>query len=122
MGNAPFPQNALRNRPRSVGRRARLSGIATKNALEAGFDGVQIQANYLYLIAQFLNSGTNLRTDEYGGSPNGTIEIPALRRQETPTSTQSLLSGSREPSSGLQQTFVIEIVMSPAPLLNDGRL
>lgn len=43
-------------------------GIAAKNALEAGFDGVQIQANYLYLIAQFLNSGTNLRTDEYGGS------------------------------------------------------
>jgi N-ethylmaleimide reductase len=43
-------------------------GVAAKNALEAGFDGVQIQANYLYLIAQFLNSATNLRTDEYGGS------------------------------------------------------
>src|ERR1700741_3753277 len=42
--------------------------IAAKNALAAGFDGVQIQANYLYLIAQFLNSATNLRTDEYGGS------------------------------------------------------
>lgn len=36
--------------------------------MEAGFDGVQIQANYLYLITQFLNSATNLRTDEYGGS------------------------------------------------------
>src|ERR1700736_2636922 len=43
-------------------------GIAAKNAMEAGFDGVQIQANYLYLIAQFLNSATNLRQDEYGGS------------------------------------------------------
>ena len=43
-------------------------GIGAKNALAAGFDGVQIQANYLYLIAQFLNSATNLRTDEYGGS------------------------------------------------------
>jgi len=29
---------------------------------------VQIQANYLYLIAQFLNSATNHRKDEYGGS------------------------------------------------------
>jgi N-ethylmaleimide reductase len=43
-------------------------GKAAKNALEAGFDGVQIQANYLYLVAQFLHSGTNRRTDEYGGS------------------------------------------------------
>ena len=43
-------------------------GTAAGNAMEAGFDGVQIQANYLYLIAQFLNSATNLRTDEYGGS------------------------------------------------------
>ncbi|WP_220464968.1 alkene reductase [Granulicella sp. 5B5] len=43
-------------------------GQAARNALEAGFDGVQIQANYLYLIAQFLSSGSNRRTDEYGGS------------------------------------------------------
>jgi len=43
-------------------------GTAAKNAMEAGFDGVQIQANYLYLIAQFLNSATNHRNDEYGGS------------------------------------------------------
>jgi N-ethylmaleimide reductase len=43
-------------------------GTAAKNAMEAGFNGVQIQANYLYLIAQFLNRATNLRQDEYGGS------------------------------------------------------
>jgi N-ethylmaleimide reductase len=40
---------------------------AARNAMEAGFDGVQILANYLYLIAQFLNPTTNRRTDEYGG-------------------------------------------------------
>jgi N-ethylmaleimide reductase len=41
---------------------------AALNAMDAGFDGVQIQAGYLYLINQFLNTRTNHRTDEYGGS------------------------------------------------------
>src|ERR1700727_1680612 len=41
---------------------------AARNAMEAGFDGVEILANYLYLISQFLNATTNLRKDEYGGS------------------------------------------------------
>src|ERR1700728_4361455 len=43
-------------------------GRASRNALVAGFDGVQILANYLYLISQFLNAATNFRNDEYGGS------------------------------------------------------
>jgi N-ethylmaleimide reductase len=41
---------------------------AARNAIDSGFDEVQILANYLYLIAQFLNTATNRRTDGYGGS------------------------------------------------------
>ena len=41
---------------------------AARNAMEAGFDGLEILAAYLYLIPQFLNRITNRRTDEYGGS------------------------------------------------------
>jgi N-ethylmaleimide reductase len=43
-------------------------GRAARNAIAAGFDGVQIQGGYHYLFNQFLNIRTNLRTDEYGGS------------------------------------------------------
>ncbi len=43
-------------------------GQATRNALEAGFDGVELHAASGYLPMQFLSSGTNTRTDRYGGS------------------------------------------------------
>ena len=41
---------------------------AARNALEARFDGVEIHGANGYLIEQFLQSHTNLRTDRYGGS------------------------------------------------------
>jgi N-ethylmaleimide reductase len=41
---------------------------ATENAFAAGFDGVELHCTSGYLPAQFLCTGTNQRTDEYGGS------------------------------------------------------
>jgi N-ethylmaleimide reductase len=41
---------------------------AAANALEAGFDGIEIHASNGYLFHQFFNTCANQRTDQYGGS------------------------------------------------------
>ena len=41
---------------------------ASKNAIKAGFDGVEIHGANGYLLEQFIAPNTNLRKDEYGGS------------------------------------------------------
>ncbi|MDP6867431.1 MAG: alkene reductase [Acidimicrobiales bacterium] len=45
-------------------------------AMEAGFDGVELHGTSGYLPAQFLCTGTNRRSDGYGGSVEGRIRFP----------------------------------------------
>ncbi|KAJ0026181.1 hypothetical protein Pint_07476 [Pistacia integerrima] len=42
--------------------------LAARNAIEAGFDGVEIHGAHGYLIEQFMKDQVNDRTDQYGGS------------------------------------------------------
>lgn len=58
-----------------------LSGIvaefrtAAQNALEAGFDGVEIHAANGYLLDQFIRDGSNHRSDNYGGTPENRCRL-----------------------------------------------
>ncbi|TGM46918.1 alkene reductase [Leptospira biflexa] len=48
---------------------------ASKNAIAAGFDGVELHAANGYLLEQFLHPSANQRTDEYGGSIENRIRF-----------------------------------------------
>lgn len=51
-----------------IGELVELYAQGARNALEAGFDGVEIHAANGYLVNQFISSQANTRDDEYGGS------------------------------------------------------
>ncbi|MBC7866973.1 MAG: alkene reductase [Gloeobacteraceae cyanobacterium ES-bin-316] len=58
---------------------------SAQSAIAAGFDGVELHAANGYLLEQFLNPASNLREDNYGGSPENrnrfVIEVAAAVAQ-----------------------------------------
>ncbi len=64
---------------------------AAKNAIAAGFDGVEVHGANGYLLDQFMRSGSNTRTDIYGGS----IENRARLLLEVMTAVTQEIGGDR---------------------------
>ena len=64
---------------------------ASKNAIAAGFDGVELHAANGYLLEQFLSPHSNQRTDDWGGS----IEKRITFVVETARATAAAIGGGR---------------------------
>ncbi|MDJ0747482.1 MAG: alkene reductase [Xenococcaceae cyanobacterium MO_167.B27] len=64
---------------------------AAKNAMTAGFDGVEIHSANGYLLDEFLQDGSNQRSDRYGGS----IENRARLLMEVTEAVKSVWGGDR---------------------------
>ncbi|GGZ43920.1 alkene reductase [Streptomyces inusitatus] len=64
---------------------------SARNAIAAGFDGVELHGANGYLIQQFLSTNTNLRTDEWGGSVENRIRFAV----ETVKAVAEAIGGER---------------------------
>ncbi len=66
-GNHPVPVPRQMNQ-QDINETIEEYAAAAKNAIAAGFDGVELHSANGYLLEQFLNPHANQRTDEYGGT------------------------------------------------------
>ena len=92
--------------------------IAARNAVAAGFDGVEIHGANGYLLEQFLQSHSNLRTDRYGGSianrarllleiVDAAIGVCGAERVGVRLSPYGVANGSGEPDPMPLYSYVI---------------
>jgi NADPH2 dehydrogenase len=81
LGPSPIPMNADRRAPNEMTEEEIAVVVqdyeqAAKNAIVAGFDGIEIHGANGYLADQFLQDGSNQRTDNWGGSVENRSRFP----------------------------------------------
>lgn len=96
---------------------------AARNALAAGFDGVQIHAANGYLIDQFLRESSNLRDDDYGGSPENRIrllrEVTAAVASEIGAGRTAVRLSPNGNTQGVEDSDPERVFVPAARALND---
>lgn len=100
----PFKPKALSSR--GVEKQIQKFVRATRLALEAGYDGVEIMGSEGYFINEFTTTHVNKRTDEWGGSTRNRYRI-----------AEEILSRCREAAG---RDFIIIYRLSMLDLLPDG--
>lgn len=93
--------------------------MAARYAHRAGFEGVEIHAAHGYLINQFLSAYSNIREDEYGGSPDKRMkfllnivrgikdEVPELALSVR-LSIDDFVSGGLTPGESVEIALILE--------------
>jgi N-ethylmaleimide reductase len=81
---------------------------AARNAIAAGFDGVEVHGANGYLLDQFLRDGANKRTDAYGGSIENRLRFPLAVVDAVTKAVGAHRTGIRisptNPSTGLRDS------------------
>lgn len=84
-------------------------GEATRRAIEAGYDGVEIHGANTYLLQQFFSPHINRRTDEWGGSIQQRMRFPL-----------EVLRAVRRIADGGPDTFAVGYRLSPEEIEEPG--
>jgi N-ethylmaleimide reductase len=99
---------------------------AAKNAIAAGFDGVELHAASGYLVQQFLTTNANLRNDEYGGSiENRTrflLEVLDAMASEVGERKVGVKFSPRMPFNDVEESDADEVYPYILERLNDKHL
>lgn len=85
-------------------------GDATRRAIEAGFDGVEIHGANTYLIQQFFSPHSNRRTDKWGGTIEKRMAFPLAVIDEVKNAV----------SKHAKDSFIIGYRISPEETENPG--
>lgn len=86
-------------------------GQATRRAIEAGFDGVEIHGANSYLIQQFFSPQSNVRTDRWGGDVYGRMSFPLAVIDSVNAAVDA---------AGRQNDFLVGYRLSPEELSEPG--